>query len=396
MARKWMVGVLAAAGLASAVWARPGIVKTNDWQTFDGDIAEQADQVVVDHKGIHTTIPRDRIRSLSYADSIEQEYRRRHNKLTPYDVPGRLELAHWLFDNKAYELADQVLEEARGVQPHNLDVADMLRTVERQVDLDEREARKHNPVELAAADNRPRGLDAPGRAAAKPPAGGRLLTPEETNYIKQAEWIEGQQVKGIKFENDVRRRYVAREGINPADFNRLPPYQQAWAIVQRGTDDMKKDVNLVGDPPVMLQFKKVQQQVLSVCGNCHNPDKPAGNFALHVPGTTEAELYTNFIILQKYHYKTKDRDYVMINRERPEDSVLVQFSLPPDMADPPHPQAANFRGVVRMRGDVKYKTMIDCISALTPVAPDYSEIDLSAKKPTGAPRPDQPHAAPPP
>jgi len=386
MARNWMLGGLAAVALASAVWARPGIVKTNDGQSFDGDVSEQDDQVIVDHKGIHTTIPRERIRSLTYADSIDQEYRRRLNKLTRYDVPGRMELAHWLFDNKAYDLAAQVLEEARQIKPHNADIADMMRTVQRQVDLDERETRRHGPVELAAADNNPRGVDPPARAPAKSPAAGRLLTPEEINLVKQAEWQEGQQIKSIKFENDVRRRYVAREGINPADFNRLPPYQQAWAILQHGTDDMKKDVILVGDPPVMFQFKKVQQQVLIACGNCHNPDKPAGNFALHVPGSNEAELYTNFIILQKYHYyKTKDRDYVMINRERPEDSVLVQFALPPDIADPPHPQAANYHGVVRTRNDVKYKTMVDWISALSPVAPDYSEIDLSARKAASRP-----------
>lgn len=405
MARNWMLGGLAAVALASAVWARPGIVKTNDGQTFDGDVSEQDDQVVVDRKGIHTTIPRERIRSLSYADSIDQEYRRRLNKLTRYDVPGRLELAHWLFDNKAYDLAAQVLEEARQIQPHNVDIADMLRTLQRQVDLDERETRRHGPVELAAADNNPRGVDPPARATAKPQAAGRLLTPEEFNLVKQDEWSQGEQVR-VRFENDVRRRYVARENIDPATFNRLPPDQQAWAIVQhdiqQNRTDTRKDVILTSDPPVMLRFKKVQQQVLVNCGNCHNPDKPAGNFALHVPGSNEAELYTNFILLQKYRYKTKDRDYLMVNRERPEDSVLVQFALPPDIADPPHPQAANYHGVVRTRNDVKYKTMVDWISALRPPVPsDYSEIDLSAKKAASKPlgggrvgRP-QPQPAPP-
>ena len=109
MLRRWMLGGVGGMLLASVLWARPGVVKTRDGQTFQGDITEEQDQLVVSRKGIRTAVPRDTIQSVSYSDSIEETYRQKHRRLTQFDVAGRMELAHWLFDNKAYDLALDVL-----------------------------------------------------------------------------------------------------------------------------------------------------------------------------------------------------------------------------------------------------------------------------------------------
>jgi hypothetical protein len=382
MLRSWMVGGLGGLLLASALWARPGIVKTRDGQTFRGDVSEQDDQIVIDHKGIHTIVPRENLRTLTYADSIDQESRRRLARLTRYDVPGRLELAQWLFENHAYDLARGVLDEAREIQPRNPDVADMIRTVDRQSDLENRENRRHAPVELAAADNSPRGAATPAPAGPRASAA-KQLTPEEINIIKQDEWQEGQPITA-RFQNDVRRRFIAREGLTPAEFNRLPPPRQAWAIIHRGTPEMKADV-LLSDPPVMLQFRKVQRTLVSACAACHTESKPVGGFGLQAPADNEAGFYTNFIILQKYGHKEGDRKYSMIDRERPEDSLLTQFALPPELADAPHPKAGNYKGVVRMRNDPRLKAALEWIGSLSPIAPDYSDIELAPARPATAP-----------
>ena len=69
--------------------------------------------------------------------------------------------------------------------------------------------------------------------------------------------------------------------------------------------------------------------------------------------------------------------------------MLVEFAVPPDISDVPHPKAENYHGVVRTRNDPRLKGLIDWISSLNPVVPDYSEIDLTPS-PTSRPAAGQP------
>lgn len=380
MQRSWMLGGVVGLLLASTLSARPGIVKTRDGQTVTGEVTELPDEIIVDVRGIHSTIDRNEVRSITYSDTIEQECRKRLARLTAYDVAGRVELAQWLFENKAYAMARAVLDDAAAIAPRNQAVIDMTRTVDRQILLQQSEERKHAPVQLAAAGDVPPAGAMPAAAGTAGAVVGRLVTPEEINQMKQAEWQEGQQVR-VNFRDDVRRKYTAREAIEPAAFNRMTPAQQAWAIVQNGSPEMKKDVLLVSDPPAFATFKKVQQQLLSAaCANCHTAGRQQGNFALHFPANDDPATYTNFLILQRYQQKLDDRTYPMIDRSRPGDSLLVQFCLPPDIGQPPHPKARNFAGAVKMRTDPKLKNAVDWITSLNPVVPDYSDIDLAPKR----------------
>ena len=391
MLRCWMLGGVSGMLLASVLWARQGVVKTLDGQSFGGDITEQQDELVVERTGIRTVVPRGNVLSINYSDSIEQTYRQKHRRLTSYDVPGRLELAHWLFDNKAYDLALDALEEARAIQPHNEDVAEMMQTVDRQMQLDGKQQRlklaQSRPVEVAAADNVPRtGAVPTTQRRTQQPVAVRDLTPEEINFVRQSEWQEGQPVTPIHFDADVRRRYIAREGLNSAEFLRLPAIQQAWAIVQRGTPEMQKDV-IIGDPPALRQFRTIQHAILTGCAatGCHTPDRAPGGFALHLPAQNDADTITNFVILQQYAGNVDKRKYQMIDREAPERSLLVQFALPPDIADAPHPKAGNYRGIARARNDPRLQATIDWMGrTLKPVAPDY-DFDLTPGGPTTRP-----------
>src|SRR5258708_38147423 len=64
MWRSLMLGGLCGLLLASVGLAQPGVVKTRDGQTFEGEIPEHDDQVIVERKGIRTTLTRDEIRSI--------------------------------------------------------------------------------------------------------------------------------------------------------------------------------------------------------------------------------------------------------------------------------------------------------------------------------------------
>jgi hypothetical protein len=384
-----MLGGLCGLLVASAGYAQLGVVKTRDGQTFEGEITESPDQVIIERKGIRTTLERASIRTISYSTSIEQEYQKRLAKLAAYDVRGRIELAQWVFQNKAYALALDVLTDAQRLQPRNEEVQDMIRTVDRQMYLDQREARKHTPVQLAANDRDPRTTTAPTSQPA-PRRATRVVTPEEINLIRQNEWRAADQPVRVTFKNDVKRTFVVQQNINPADFNRGTPPQQAWVILQNGTPDMKKNVILANDPPTMNVFRTIQTSMLVACATCHASDKPAaGTFALRWPANTDADRYTNFMVLQQYSTKVGDRTYSMIDRDRPQDSLILQFALPPAVGVPGHPNLANYRGVVKSLSDTRAVRMLDWITALNTPAPDYSSIELGP-----SPQQPQPPVAP--
>ena len=66
------------------------------------------------------------------------------------------------------------------------------------------------------------------------------------------------------------------------------------------------------------------------------------NNSLFTEPKDETTALTDYLILQEYQKKIGDRDYEMIDRLHPEDSLLVQFALPEKMARVTHPKAAGY------------------------------------------------------
>src|SRR5690349_3224404 len=67
--------------------AKPGVVRTKEGQTYDGDVDEKdADTVVVNVRGIETRIARDRIASIDYAGGTQTDFNAQLAKLAPNDV----------------------------------------------------------------------------------------------------------------------------------------------------------------------------------------------------------------------------------------------------------------------------------------------------------------------
>src|SRR4051812_40011441 len=86
--------------------ARPGVVKTTDGQSYEGEIDDKnADFVIVNVKGIETRIARDRITSIDASEGFDKEFRDKLNKLDAKDAAGRIALAREAFDARKYTLA---------------------------------------------------------------------------------------------------------------------------------------------------------------------------------------------------------------------------------------------------------------------------------------------------
>jgi hypothetical protein len=381
--------------LATVLLARQGVVRTTDGQVIEGEIEEQGDSIIITVRGIRTIVPREQVQSIEYPPGVEEQFRQRHAELEPEDVQGRIDLARWAFDRREYALARDILEEALEIDARHMEAANLLDLVRSQIRM-ERTRRRAEEAPPADPD-RPEAPPAP-RGTDRP-----LLSPDQINIIRQKEMQAPQDLNiRIRFERDVRRRFVNGHPITMPEFNRLRPFEQAEMIIREGDPQMRHDVQILSDPLAMSDFRRsIQPIILAGCATsgCHG-GATAGDFVLHSPANNDAAAYTNFYILQKYGVMVEARGGIfgpgmaerqLVDRSQPEQSLLVQFALQPAIADVPHPEVPGqqYRGVFRNRQDPRYRQFVTWIgSSLGVVEPDY-QIDLDIPG-IRRPEPEQP------
>jgi len=237
----------------------------------------------------------------------------------------------------------------------------------------------------------------------------RLLKKNDINVIRQTELRQTDTSLRFRFERDVRKRYAMLKGIQLSEFSALNGLQQAWEILEHGPAEMRQDIIITNDPPAILQFRRtVQPFVLQNCATmgCHGKSG-APAFSLINPADADPAVYTNFYILQQYTKEIKDagnpfgRGHLkLIDRLRPEDSLLLQYSLPTQVAQYRHPPTTGFRPALRGWDDTRYRQLYEWIhDSLKPMEPNYSGIDFKlpstqpATTPTAAPAPPPPARA---
>src|SRR4051812_32969848 len=119
MKRLSILAFVCVLGCASVLFARMGVVKLNNGQTYEGEIDEQDPlAVTVTAKGITTRVDRRNIASLSYADA-GQTLAQQLNKLDPKDVPGRMKLAKQAIAQQQYIVARDAVEQVLTIDPNN-------------------------------------------------------------------------------------------------------------------------------------------------------------------------------------------------------------------------------------------------------------------------------------
>jgi hypothetical protein len=246
----------------------------------------------------------------------------------------------------------------------------------------------------AAAATRPATRVGNATPAARPPmatttpAGAanerRLLSVEDVNLIRQQELKPNDAGVRLTFQGDVKRRYAAAHNMSFAEFNRLPPVQQALAIIENGTVDMRRQVRVASDPSSLAEYKRaVQPVVLSGCATsaCHGGPGGAG-LVLFSPADTDPLAYTNFYILQKY---TKQMPPPLpalgpvtarlIDRGHGEDSLLVNFGLPASLAVYDHPLVGGKplpTAVFRNKEEARYQQVVRWMNeTLRTIEPNY-------------------------
>ena len=398
-ARGTLACLLGLMSVGVAAWGRPGTVTTKDGSTFQGDVTERGNAVIIKRGNEPpVTMNKGNVASIEYSASAADQFKEQLAKLGKKDVAGRIALARTAIDQGEFDLALDALDSAVAIDPNNEEALQMRRAVLKQRQLARRSGGKPGPApreETMPPDEAPAGSgERPARPRERRGSDGgttrrtgpiRQVTPEEINRIRQLELQPGERVQ-VRFEDDVRRKYQGSSEFTPQQFAALTPQEQAMEILKNGSSRLHEDVIIATDPASIAQFKSlVQRNVLTGCAasSCHGSSNRAGDFFLHNPAGKEADLYTNFLLMQGYTKTIDGRELSMIDRTRPENSLLLLYGLPTESSDVPHPKAQNFRPLYRGKSDPKYKQTVEWLGkTLAAVAPDYG-IDLTSE-PDGA------------
>jgi hypothetical protein len=384
----FMLGLLVSALLVSTLLAKPGVVTNKQGETFKGDVTEDEQYVYINTAGGQIRLDKRNVDKIAYTATIDDEYIARHAKLGAKDVKGRIELASWANENQRADLAIAALKEAREIDPTNREAALALDSAEKQMELDQSAAgkgKKNAATEPAATQ--PTGGGAAAVAPVEPQYEHRLLTMAEVNIIRQKEFATDDDKLRVKFENGLVKQYLAGGDHDAKAFNAMTQAQQADEILRNGDPKTFKDVHILTDPAVLLEYKqKIQPIVAQGCGStaCHGGTK-AGNFMLY-SGDSPMVVYTNFFILQTYAKTVDGVKHLAMDREVPEQSLVLQFGLPPAVGKPPHPKVAGMRSRFKTSDDPSYQLISAWLGKLRLPVPDYG-IKVSAKIPAPATQP---------
>jgi len=293
------------------------------------------------------------------AEDFQQEYRARFSALDARDVKGHYALAEWCREQGQYQLLLRQADFVLSLDPEH-ENAKLLRR-----------------IAVRELSRRPPAKGEPGRpgAEAAEAADGEYLTPSQIQKLRFAEFLRPteavfrlldpqageddeeeeededddaredgpREFMQVRFSPGVLHDFLDEMAGHPdfsgrearIRFMKLTPTQQLQLIRHHTGDKYARRIEIASDPLVFKEFRKVQPVVMAGCATsaCHGGPEAKG-FRLRIGRPdTEANLYTNFMILNRVA-KNKDR---VINRTKPEDSLILEFGLPLRYAEKTHP-----------------------------------------------------------
>jgi len=366
-------------------------------QPLSGElVAETSDAVTILIAGIEHSVDRSRIRRVEYRLSVEEQYRQRRAELDEDDHKERYELARWLYRRQTADADALALEELGSLveDAPEMEQAGLLRQLVEQRIAARREAEQQrdrgddNGANDGPGDGGDQGQD-PGEPEAE-----RYLTQEQINLLKVME-IDLDDDPRIAVRRDVAREFLQAYGDDPAlsdyqgedgraRFLRLSGERMLRAMFNARARDFYGKVIVRTEPKPLQTFRQTWSRglVAGYCGQCHNASEGGPGFKLYTGNpTSERAAYTNFLIL----HRTRVKGQPMINRDQPERSLLIQYALPRDEAELPHPEVERFRSFLRGESDPRFKRLAEWVGTLYPTA-SYA-IDYTLPWAEGAERP---------
>jgi len=395
------IAIAALAGtacLASLLFARPGVVVTHSGARYEGDVTERGDDLIVSIKGVHTTIPRGDVATLDYTGTFDDECAPRLAELHADDVEGRLALAKWAMSQRQYVAARDAIEAALVIDPNSQDAVELQTVVRSQRRLEAQSRAEPRAAVEGSRDGSSESAE-PANAA---PLRGTTLSTDDIQSIRRIEWRTDDPPVRVRVDSKAARSYVDIIQQRYEVFATLNQVEQARQILSNphSTADQRRGVVILSDPPALAEFRRMVQPVLlSGCATsgCHG--SAMASFRLISPATTDDATYTNFYILNSYT-RHLDRqvpaggifggatELRMIDRGNSAKSLLVQYSLPAEVAEFDHPKIPNYQPLFQSTTDTRARALTGWIDRSLKISPGEYSIEWRPSRPTTLPADD--------
>ena len=379
------IGVLVFASFAQAA-TKTFVLK--DGTRITGEVISESDETIV----VKTRLGRVTVARYSIEEVIEvvlpaEEYATKKAALADDDLDGHLELGRWAMSKGLYDQAMERCEFVLAADAENSSAAILKRQVEA---IQNAEAQRNDEAENPTPTTRPTTVADGG--GIDPDA---LITMEDIYRIRLAEsrstYNDNRAIRRMRvtFKNDLLDRlataWEGREDFDPREFTKASDGEKLSIIDQaldRDDWENRDDIEIVSEVLFMQEFHEfvfplLRRSMASV--PAHASKEMHGGFRLllspsRVP-TDEITLrvnYSNFILLDSFETEDGRR---MIDRDRPAESLLLQYGLPRNMAMYKHGPVGgqDIKPMFRDKDDPNYKQMLAWITMLRgPVHPIYN------------------------
>jgi hypothetical protein len=365
---------------------------TKEGLTYEGELVRAANELILTNPTGQSRFRPWQISKLESLDGFERRLQQQLILLDPRDTASRYNLIPDLRSRGRDDLALEVLNQITRAAPLDEYAYKLIATItEANSPPDSANANSATtrPTSRPGAATRPQSQSElrPGTRLVRPP-----LPAADINRIRQAELSHTETNIPLRFLNDVERRFARQTAIPMSDLRAQRPLDRFLAI--RNTRDplLLADVLVTRDPRSVATFRRtVQPIILAGCAaaGCHSGGGSADP-VLFNPAESDSATYTNFFLLSTAMAAAEVREDMplasrppaatdsaasrqrLIDRINPRQSLILQYGLPRDVADWPHPPVPLFRPAFNSREDRRYQTVLDFIARdLSPFEPNY-------------------------
>lgn len=362
-----------------------GVVVMLDGQIREGKIIEDAfDHVIIEIEGIRANLKRETVSYVLLEPTIDERYHEYKKALQPGNYDAHLTLCKWLFEQRRYQQCKEeilaLLEQVDMPQARQL-----LNLVEAQLALQSAPAPRPDAANSQPENTASTGDDGSNSGPVRPAdlLPQQLLTDQDVNLIRVYE---------IDFEHPPRVTITpatVRELIEKYSTSTLIPASQTGrnAMFRTAADnplqlvrlmfelrarDMYSAVQVNSEPYALNLFRRRVHDtwLINNCATtaCHGSPY-SGRFFLHRRDYKDDRVrYTNLLILERLKL---DPEWPLINYERPEDSLIIQYGLARDMARKPHPRVDGWKPAFNPINPRLKEEAVEWIQAMMQPRPDY-------------------------
>jgi hypothetical protein len=331
--------------------ARPGIVELRDGTLLSGQLVkDDFDEVVIRIEGVTTKLPRASVVQTRLDLTLDEKYQRFQEMIEPDQYTRRLELAAWLFQEEAYQLAQTELLEivAKSQLPR---AVQLLKLVDAQLILEANSGRSTSPSPLDGKTTRDARSTGPVDLRDLLPK--EIISADDVNIMRVYE-IDFRKPPRLHISPETIREILEKYGASPlipADSSgrtalfRAESAEIVELMFRLKARDLYSRIEVKSEPPALNLFRQRIHDAWLIpncaTSRCHG-GLDGGRFFLHRRGSKSEQVrYTNLLILERWN----ELDMPLVDYLDPGRSLLIQYGLPRNEARFPHPEVKGWSPV---------------------------------------------------